>query len=165
MNASQPPRIATWLLKRLASRPKWESLMGDLIEQHQRGRSAAWYWKQVVTAIFLSRSRALLLTGGVLVVYWIGHYIPIPGANTNALAALARGPHWSTFKYDLFTGGNLAPVTIFALGVMPYVSAAIFVQVLALVSSLIRRTARLAPRRVRQYTWVVAILLSMLQAH
>ena len=51
MNVSQPPRLAAWLLTRLASGPRQESLIGDLMEQYQRRRSAAWYWRQVLTAI------------------------------------------------------------------------------------------------------------------
>jgi hypothetical protein len=53
MNGSQPSRIATWLFKRLASGPKQDSVLGDLFEQHQRGRSRAWYWWQVLTAIIV----------------------------------------------------------------------------------------------------------------
>ena len=52
MSASEPPRVATWLLKRLAASGKRESLVGDLIEQYQQGRSRAWYWRQAIAAIF-----------------------------------------------------------------------------------------------------------------
>ena len=45
MKASEPPRVATWLLERLAPRLKRESLLGDLIERYHHGRSAAWYWR------------------------------------------------------------------------------------------------------------------------
>jgi hypothetical protein len=51
MTAVSPPTVATWLLKRLGRRERIESLMGDLWEEHQRRRSAAWYWRQVVTAM------------------------------------------------------------------------------------------------------------------
>lgn len=51
MNASRPPRLADWLLFRLASGPRRHSLIGDLHEQHERGRSAAWYWRQTARAI------------------------------------------------------------------------------------------------------------------
>ena len=49
--ASRPPRVADWLLFRLASGPRRDSLIGDLHEQYRRGRSAAWYWRQTVKAI------------------------------------------------------------------------------------------------------------------
>jgi len=51
MNALKPPALATWLLNRLAPVEKRDSLIGDLIEQHQRGRSSAWYWRQAVSVI------------------------------------------------------------------------------------------------------------------
>jgi hypothetical protein len=51
MNALKPPALATWLLNRLAPGERRESLIGDLIEQHQRGRSSAWYWRQTVSAM------------------------------------------------------------------------------------------------------------------
>jgi len=53
MSASRPPRVASWLLQHLASSPQRESLIGDLIEQYQNGRSTAWYWRQVLAAILV----------------------------------------------------------------------------------------------------------------
>jgi hypothetical protein len=57
MSASQPPRLASWLLHHLASSPQRESLAGDLIERYHQGRSAAWYWRQVLAAILAGRIR------------------------------------------------------------------------------------------------------------
>ena len=48
---TQPPRIATWLLKRTLSSPTRESLIGDLVQRHRHGRSALWYWRQALLAI------------------------------------------------------------------------------------------------------------------
>jgi hypothetical protein len=48
---SEPPALATWLLTRLVPGENTESMIGDLIEQHQRGRSFGWYWRQTITAI------------------------------------------------------------------------------------------------------------------
>ena len=59
MNALKPPAMATWLLDRLAPVEKRESLIGDLIEQHQRGRSSAWYWRQAV-GVIVAHSAATL---------------------------------------------------------------------------------------------------------
>ena len=53
MRVTEPPRLATWLLKRAGRHPNSESLAGDLIERYQNGRSAAWYWRQVLVAIGL----------------------------------------------------------------------------------------------------------------
>jgi hypothetical protein len=59
MNAMRPPRLATWLLERLAPESRRESLIGDLHEQWARGRSAAWYWRQALTAITVGAAREL----------------------------------------------------------------------------------------------------------
>ena len=53
MSASQPPRLASWLLHHLASGPQRESLAGDLIERYHQGQSATWYWRQVLAAILV----------------------------------------------------------------------------------------------------------------
>jgi hypothetical protein len=53
MTSSRPPRLADWLLLRLASGPRRQSLIGDLHEQYGRGRSAAWYWRQTVKTILV----------------------------------------------------------------------------------------------------------------
>jgi len=51
MTPSQPPTVATWLLTTLISGEKRESIIGDLIEQHGRGHSSGWYWRQTISAI------------------------------------------------------------------------------------------------------------------
>ena len=51
IKTAQPPTLATRLLERLASGPHGDALAGDLIEQYRQGRSAAWYWRQVLLAI------------------------------------------------------------------------------------------------------------------
>jgi hypothetical protein len=53
----QPPRVATWLLHRLTDGEDREVLAGDLLEQFRRGRSSAWYWRQVSGAIVLGAAR------------------------------------------------------------------------------------------------------------
>ena len=51
MNRRQPPALATWLMSTLLVGQNADALVGDLIEQHRRGRSSAWYWRQAVVAI------------------------------------------------------------------------------------------------------------------
>jgi hypothetical protein len=58
MMRGHPPRVATWLLRRLAAGWHSESLEGDLIEQYAQGRSQLWYWRQVAIAIALARLHA-----------------------------------------------------------------------------------------------------------
>jgi hypothetical protein len=87
MRATQPPRLATAVLKRLASGPKRESLIGDLIEQYQSGRSPVWYWRQVLAAIVAGAVSDLrshkLLTVRVVIFAWalwwaFGYYLEEP---------------------------------------------------------------------------------------
>ena len=57
MRGTPPPRLAAWLFERLASGPNRESLGGDLAEQYRGGRSSAWYWRQVLMAVWASTTR------------------------------------------------------------------------------------------------------------
>ncbi len=63
MKASQPPILATRLLEMLASGPHGDALAGDLIEQYRQGRSAAWYWRQVLLAILVGLVKDRVLGG------------------------------------------------------------------------------------------------------
>ena len=70
----QPPSLATWMLSRLVSGNNRETLIGDLVERYQRGRSSAWYWRQVLMAVLLSayhdiRSHKLLALRAIVVGY------------------------------------------------------------------------------------------------
>jgi len=58
MMRKAPPRLATWLLQRLAASRHGESLEGDLIERYSQGRSRLWYWREVAMAIVIAQSRA-----------------------------------------------------------------------------------------------------------
>lgn len=75
MRSSQPPRVAAWLLDRLASGSKRESLIGDLAEQYHRGRSSSWYWRQVLVAVLMSTAadvgRHKLVAVRAIVVSWM----------------------------------------------------------------------------------------------
>ncbi len=76
----------------------------------------------------------ILFTLGMLAVYRVGHHITVPGVNLAALDELARQMQNNMFGlYDMFSGGNLSRVTIFALGIMPYISASIILQLLTVV--------------------------------
>ena len=70
----------------------------------------------------------VLFTLGMLAVYRLGHNITVPGVNISALAELARQMQGTMFGlYDMFSGQNLSRVTIFALGIMPYILSLIHI--------------------------------------
>src|SRR6185369_16915228 len=71
---------------------------------------------------------------GALVVYRTGTYIPVPGINPEALAELFRGMQSSIVGLvNMFSGGALSRFSIFALGIMPYISASIIIQLMTAV--------------------------------
>jgi preprotein translocase subunit SecY len=110
----------------------------------------------------------VLFTLALLAVYRIGNHIPTPGVNSEALALLAEQTKNTMFGlYDMFSGGNLSRVTIFALGIMPYISASIILQLLTVVSPYLERLSKegdLGRRKITQYTRYGTILLSVVQA-
>jgi preprotein translocase subunit SecY len=101
-------------------------------------------------------------------VYRVGHHIPTPGVNAEALAMLADQAKNTMFGlYDLFSGGNLSRVTIFALGIMPYISASIILQLLTVVWPYLERLSKegeLGRRKITQYTRYGTVLLAIVQA-
>jgi preprotein translocase subunit SecY len=163
MTEEQPPTLATWLLKRAARGN--EALVGDLLEEYRRGRSTAWYWRQVLTAVIVGGSRPAALALGVVAVYIIGSHVSIPGANASMRALLERRAVGTPFQlFSVMFGGQLTGVTIFALGINPYISAAFIVQAGALVwRVLTRHPERRRPFPVVACTWCVAILLCTTQ--
>jgi preprotein translocase subunit SecY len=112
--------------------------------------------------------KRVLFTLAMLGVYRIGNHIPTPGVNTAALAQLAEQTKNTMFgMYDMFSGGSLSKVTIFALGIMPYISASIILQLLTVVWPYLERLSKegdLGRRKITQYTRYGTILLSVIQA-
>lgn len=110
----------------------------------------------------------VLFTLALLGVYRIGNHIPTPGVNTEALALLAEQARNTMFGlYDMFSGGNLSKVTIFALGIMPYITASIILQLLTVVWPYLERLSKegeLGRRKITQYTRYGTILLSVIQS-
>src|SRR6266702_3117771 len=85
--------------------------------------------------------KRVLFTLGLLAVYRLGNHIPTPGINAQALIDFFEQNKANWFGLvDMFSGGNLAKVTVFALGIMPYISASIIVQSLGIAFYLERMT-------------------------
>lgn len=75
--------------------------------------------------------KKILFTGLILVLYRLGSFIPIPGVNTTALKAFFEGQKGNLFDMlNLFVGGNFERASVFALGIMPYITASIVIQLL-----------------------------------
>src|SRR5262249_11087699 len=112
--------------------------------------------------------KRVLFTLGLLAVYRVGGHIPTPGVNSEALALLAEQAKSTMFGlYDMFSGKNLSQMTIFALGIMPYISASIILQLLTVVWPYLERLSKegeLGRRKITQYTRYGTILLSVVQS-
>ena len=110
----------------------------------------------------------VLFTLGVLAIYRVGSVIPTPGVNTVALAELMQQLEGTMFGlYNMFSGNNLSQVTIFALGIMPYISASIILQLLTVVWPYLERLSKegeLGRRKITQYTRYGTLLLCGVQA-
>jgi preprotein translocase subunit SecY len=110
----------------------------------------------------------VLFTLALLGVYRVGGVIPTPGVNTEALAILAEQTQNTMFGlYNMFSGGNLSQMTIFALGVMPYISASIILQLLTVVWPTLERLSKegeLGRRKITQYTRYLTLVLAVVQS-
>lgn len=104
----------------------------------------------------------------LLCCYRIGVHVPIPGVDAAALAAYFKSLSGTLFDmFDMFSGGGLSNVSVFALGVMPYISASIIMQLLQVVSPDIKRMAKeegqAGRRKVTQYTRYLTVLITLVQ--
>jgi preprotein translocase subunit SecY len=110
----------------------------------------------------------ILFTAGMLAIFRIGAHIPTPGVNGEALRAflMERGGALMGFL-DVFSGGALSRLTIFALGIMPYISASIIIQLLTVVIPALSKLAKEGEqgrRKIAQYTRFGTIGIGLIQA-
>src|SRR5690242_20783546 len=110
----------------------------------------------------------VLFTLALLAVYRIGASIPTPGINTRVLEQLfAQGQGSVLGIFDLFSGGSLRRLTIFALGIMPYITASIILQLMTVVFPYLEKLQKegeLGRRKITQYTRYLTIALSIIQS-
>ncbi len=110
----------------------------------------------------------VLFTLALLGVYRAGSTIPMPGVNSEALKVMADQTANSMFGlYNMFTGDNLSRMTIFALGVMPYISSSIILQLLTVVWPYLERISKegeLGRRKITQYTRYLTLVLAVVQS-
>lgn len=113
----------------------------------------------------------LLFTMGMLVIYRIGFWIPLPGVNQAELTKHMKGQEGALGDIihfvGIFTGGNLSQSTLFGLGIMPYISAAIIFQLLATVLPALENLRKEGPagqQKIQEYTRYATVGLCIIQA-
>lgn len=112
--------------------------------------------------------RRLLFTGMILLIYRLGSHVPTPGINRSALSAFFDAQSGSLMGlYDMFSGGNLSNATVFALGIMPYISASIIFQLLQAVVPYFEKLAKegeAGRKKITQYTRFATVGLALVQS-
>jgi preprotein translocase subunit SecY len=112
--------------------------------------------------------RRLLFLLMALVVYRIGAHIPVPGIDPEQLKQLFSGQQGILQLFNMFSGGALSRFTVFALGIMPYISASIIMQLLSyVVPSLeqIKKEGEAGRRKITQYTRYFTLALALFQSY
>ncbi len=109
----------------------------------------------------------ILFTLALIGVFRVGSHVTIPGVNRDAIAIVAEQAGNTMFGlYNMFTGGNFLRATVFALGVMPYISSSIILQLLTVVWPYLERISKegeLGRRKITQYTRYLTLLLAFVQ--
>jgi preprotein translocase subunit SecY len=120
------------------------------------------------TAKFGDLKKRLLFLLGALFVFRIGAHIPVPGIDPNVLAELFKGQQGGILgMFNMFSGGALSRFTIFALGIMPYISASIIMQLMTAISpqlEQLRKEGETGRRKITQYTRYGTVILALFQA-
>ena len=113
--------------------------------------------------------RRIWFTLGALIVYRIGTYIPLPGIDPGALAELVRQNQTGILgMFNAFSGGAVARMAIFALNIMPYISASIIVQLLTAISprlAELKKEGEAGRKKMTQYTRYGTVVLATFQAY
>ncbi|MFO7801119.1 MAG: preprotein translocase subunit SecY [Desulfovermiculus sp.] len=110
----------------------------------------------------------ILITFGLLIVYRLGIHVPVPGINGQAIADFFANAQNTLFGlFDMFSGGGLSRLSVFALGIMPYISASIILQLLTVVSPELSRLKKeegeAGQKKITQYTRYLTVLITLVQ--
>ncbi|GBQ05675.1 preprotein translocase subunit SecY [Saccharibacter floricola] len=113
--------------------------------------------------------KRILFTLGVLIVYRLGTFIPVPGIDATVLGQIASQQQNGILgMFDMFTGGALGRMTLFALNIMPYISASIIIQLLstALPSmEAMKKEGESGRKKLNQYTRYLTVFIAIIQAY
>ena len=113
--------------------------------------------------------KRILFTLGMLAVYRLGGHIPTPGIDADKLEQFFTKQHRGSLLgfVDLFSGGQLRRMTIFALGIMPYITASIILQLLTVVYeplAKLQKEGELGRKKITQWTRYLTVILSAVQS-
>jgi preprotein translocase subunit SecY len=112
--------------------------------------------------------KRILFTLAMLAIYRLGAHIPTPGINADALAQFFNQNSGSALGLlDLFNGGNLRKLTVFALGIMPYITASIIFQLLTVIYeplAKLQKEGELGRKKITQWTRYVTVVLGVVQS-
>src|SRR2546430_15606614 len=112
--------------------------------------------------------KRILFTLGMLAVYRVGGHIPIPGINSQMFSQFIEQNRGTLLGFvDLFSGGQFRRMTVFALGIMPYITASIILQLLTVVYeplAKLQKEGELGRKKITQWTRYVTLILSAVQS-
>ena len=112
--------------------------------------------------------RRVMFTLGLLAVYRLGALIPVPGIDANKLEAFFEQNQGSFFGFiDMFSGGMFRRLTVFALGIMPYITASIILQLMTVVVPALEKLQKegeLGRRKITQWTRYLTVILAVFQS-
>ena len=113
--------------------------------------------------------KRIWFTLGALLVYRLGTYIPMPGINPDALADVFRTAQQGIIGlFNMFSGGAVSRMAIFALNIMPYISASIIIQLLTTVSptlEALKKEGESGRKQINQYTRYLTVVLAVFQSY
>ncbi|MGA7396359.1 MAG: preprotein translocase subunit SecY [Solirubrobacterales bacterium] len=113
--------------------------------------------------------RKLLFVAGILALYRLGAYVPVPGINIDAVKELESQLSGSNILgfLNLFSGGSLSRLSLFALGIMPYITASIILQLMTVVVPALERLQKegeVGQQKITQYTRYLTVALAAMQS-
>jgi len=141
----------------------WEKSMASAAEQLASNLNFG------VLAKATDLRKRIWFTLGALIVYRLGTYIPLPGIDPTVLDAIFQQQQGGILgMFDMFAGGALSRMTIFALNIMPYISAAIIMQLMTSISpqmEQLKKEGESGRKKINQYTRYLTVFITALQAY
>ncbi|CAJ0993509.1 preprotein translocase subunit SecY [Pantoea sp. Nvir] len=123
---------------------------------------------QSAKGVFGELKRRMLFVIGALTVFRIGSFVPIPGINTALLAKMLEQQRGTIIEmFNMFSGGALSRASIFALGIMPYISSSIIIQLLMVIHPVlaeVKKEGESGRRKISQYTRYGTLILAIFQS-